>query len=173
MIIMSLRLSLSVSVITLAVATPVYAMQSPVLRVRQGNFATGIHRVVLDMTRLPNALPTVAKTATGWTVNFEDRDGRSLSTAVTVPRGQAVTRTFYLAKTKSRPARLVVDFVAAQTLAIAPIETTAAPAPIMTRAGDRCFWIGPCGQACSTHSIHCATFRFYRSRSPLVSQNIR
>jgi hypothetical protein len=132
MTIMSLRLSLSVSVIALAVATPVYATQSPVLRVRQGNFATGTHRVVLDMTRLPNALPTVAETATGWMVNFEDRDGRSLSTAVTVPRGQAVTRTFYLAKTKSRPARVVIDFVAAQALIAPPIETTAAPAPIMT-----------------------------------------
>jgi hypothetical protein len=113
----SFSASLSLAAITAALAAPnsARAAQVSVLNIRQGNFSADIHRVVFDMAQLPQGAPSLSHTADGWRVALTNNDGDTIYTDVDVPNGKQIKRTFFLPKTKDKPARLVMDFEAAAT----------------------------------------------------------
>jgi hypothetical protein len=114
--------SLSLAAITATLAAPsgARAANSPILNIRQGAFTADTHRVVFDMAQLPDAAPTLSQTATGWRVAFTDSHGAEIRTDVQMSDAQQIKRTFFLPKTKDKPARLVMDFEAV------PVKTTEA-----------------------------------------------
>ncbi len=115
-------LSLAALAITLVPSARAQTASSSILQIRQGAFTADTHRVVLDMAQLPNAAPKLTETAQGWQIDIIDSDGRSISTSVKMEARKALKRTFFLPKTASKPARLVVDFEDAP--APPPVKTT-------------------------------------------------
>jgi hypothetical protein len=111
----STSLSLAALTATLTAPEDARASQSSILNIRQGNFSADIHRVVFDMSQLPQAAPSLSHTATGWRIAITNSDGDKINTDVHVPDAKQIKRTFFLPKTKDKPARLVMDFEAAPT----------------------------------------------------------
>jgi hypothetical protein len=120
-----LRTSLSLAAITATLVAPgsTRAAASSVLNIRQGAFTDTTHRVVFDMAMLPQAAPDVVHTNSGWRVSFQTSDGHIVNTDVKVPDDQTIKRTFFLPKTSTKPARLVLDFEQAAALPV-PVKTT-------------------------------------------------
>ncbi len=121
---MPLRTSLSLAALAATLVAPETARAATlsVLNIRQGAFTHNMHRVVFDMATLPQAAPNIIHTNKGWRVSFHENDGHIVNTDVKVPEDQTIKRTFFLPKTSSKPARLVMDFEA----------VGAAPAPAKT-----------------------------------------
>ncbi len=117
--------SLSLAALTAALAAPgtARAAGSSVLNIRQGAFTHHTHRVVFDMATLPQAAPDVVQTNGGWRVSFNDSNGHIVNTDVQVPGNQTVKRTFFLPRSSSKPARLVLDFEPADAAPV-PTKTT-------------------------------------------------